>query len=1269
MNCDCGHALGQLRHPIDLTKNHRNMKCRWSCCGQSWNSQFCKVIDEDPFFTGIESKTEQQEFNEAFVTTDEQLFSQEDEFFPQFVDQDSSSYELTCGLFTESLEGAWKWMFDAAFSSPVFYSSQYNVSFGDIAQDTELVNEVSLNKYYDIVRQTADIYLSQRGINANYRNVFSRWIDESSTAWRLIIGFGIQRIYFNDYHRSKEDVVKLLITELSSGLRFARFSPSNSFMRVAEREVAAQNSLLNVIAHNELSAHAFINWYVESLINGVRAIVPEDLGLPVYRSQNSSVARVLLRDDYLYHSARLSVSSFGYTVDKLIQPSCDFPELNYGAVVGDSDCYLTFRSLLIEIVMDMGNFAVPVDTINQQSTGFCHRNDPSELSSLHLPSHDIERNRDLRLSLTYRRNLSLHPFSPHCTVSQRLQIFETITLALNKVCVKFGGQLVRTGSVADLQYRDKLVSLGLTVDRPKYDVVTETTAANCFRDWPQGRGFYFNEDLKVIARINYEDHLELQGVSNSLSESLDQFKVLTEILDVVSENLNATFASDELFGFHTVNPLHTGAGFIAVANALLIPTTNQYDPNSLKSYGNKLGFLYTLGSQGAMTISSKYSLGLSSSTIMKLFIETMNFLLAIDNSLEREDLTSVLMAENAVTMTYTNPQQISVNNFNKKPINRVDIYLSDNKYNVNASDLPNLPHTAVVSQYLTPELFEEISRRLPTSQQRLLLQSIQHLECISSVLLDQNIGILLPNEDAVIAFEPLLRPILKQLEDFDLTLDTHTLDVDISKLYNVEVLDSPFIKQVRLEVMRNLSGMPFPPVISRSERRAIEALFRASFALLPASVKGSYLQMSLVSDLNRETLSNYDIDVFQCKPSSPSDQLYVSGIGRDWPDARGFFICNPDMFTFLINDINHFTMVGNAPGSKANILIKEFFGALEAVSDALAPSGFHFAVSDHLGYITTCLRDIGSALRFSVLLHLSILAISYEEIESICLGLGLVLIRHQDDAYLTHKYLLGFSEVQIIQNIIDGVAAVMKENNRIIKTNRKFEDLEEIIDTNEVMNTNEIKTESTNNDSDEMKINTELEGDIYSQSLPIIEQSNSASSDALSQKINPKRELKEESDYSIRFRIEGEGQRKTSRPEMLPADSLDRAMVACGITINDPFTGEWLQKSFNNSRAQKRFVWIDPLTKTLHWSKVSTKSDNHKCVQLQNMSNVKPSNIPRRSSMFSGTSKAGIVDVWILMTFSNGDTVNLILPGELEKNKKIAWMKAISYFGQANNRI
>eukprot|EP01035_Chromulina_nebulosa_P019729 gene19729-25657_t len=1259
MNCGCGHALGQLKHPIDLTKNHRNMKCRWSCCGQSWNSQFCKVIDEDPFFTGIESKTEQQEFTEAFVSTDEQFLNQEDEFFPQFVDQESSSYELTCGLFTESLEGAWKWMFDAAFSSPVFYSSQYNVSYGDIAQDTELVNEVSLNKYYDIVRQTADIYLSQRGINANYRNVFSRWIDDSSTAWRLIIGFGIQRIYFNDYHRSKEDVVKLLVTELSSGLRFARFSTSNSFLRVTEREVAAENSLLNVITYNELSAHAFINWYVESLINGVRAIVPEDLGLPVYRSQNSSVARILLRNDYLYHSARLSVSSFGYTVDKLIQPSCDFPDLKCGAVVGDSDCYLTFRSLLIEIVMDIGNFAVPVDTINQQSTVFSHQNDPSDLSAFQLPSQDLERNRDLRLSLTYRRNLSSHPFSPHCTVSQRLQIFETITLALNKVCVKFGGQVVRTGSEADLQYREKLESLGLTVDRPANDEVTETTVANSFRDWPQGRGFYFNEDIMVIARINYEDHLELQGVSNSLSESLQQFKILTEILDLVSENLNDTFASDVLFGFHTVNPAHVGSGFVAVANAILVATTNQYDPNSLKSFGNKLGFLYELGSRGAVTISSKYSLGLSSSTIMKLFAEAMTFLLAIDNSLESEDLTSVLMAENAVTMTYTNPQQISIINGNKVSVNRVDVYLSDNKYKVNASDLPILPQTALISQYLTPELFEEISRRLPSSQQRLLLQSIEHLQCKSNVLLEPSIGVLLPSEASVIAFEPLIRPILKQLEDFDLTLDTHTLDADISKLYNVEVLNSPFIKQVRLEVVRNLSGMPFPPAISRSERRAVEALFRASFALLPASVKGTYLQLSSVSDLRRESLSNYDIDVFRCKPSSPSDQIYVSGIGKDWPDARGLFICNPDLITFIINDVNHFTMVGNAPGSRANILINEFFGALEAVSDALAPSGFHFAVSDNLGYITTCLRDIGSALRFSVLLQLPTLVISYEEIESLCSGLGLLLIRYQDGAYLTHKHVLGFSEVQIIQSIINGVAAVMKENKRILSINRNFEDLKEVIDTN--VN----KIESTNDDNEETKVNTELEINDYSQSLPIIDQSNSVSSDALSQKIAPVREREEESDYSIKFRIEGEGQRKTSRPEMLPADSVDRAMTACGITLNDPFTGEWLQKSFNSSRAQKRFVWIDPLTKTLHWSKVSTKSDNHKCVNLLNVTTVKPSNIPRRTSIFSGNNKAGIVDVWILMTFSNGDT----LPGELEKNKKIAWMKAISHFSQANNRI
>ena len=89
--------------------------------------------------------------------------------------------------------------------------------------------------------------------------------------------------------------------------------------------------------------------------------------------------------------------------------------------------------------------------------------------------------------------------------------------------------------------------------------------------------------------------------------------------------------------------------------------------------------------------------------------------------------------------------------------------------------------------------------------------------------------------------------------------------------------------------------------------------------------------------------------------------LEACGLNRDWPEGRGIFHNDAKTFLVWVNEEDQLRIISMQPGSD---LLKVFDRLSRAC--ALIEKVAKFAHDEHLGYITSCPTNLGTALRASV---------------------------------------------------------------------------------------------------------------------------------------------------------------------------------------------------------------------------------------------------------------------------------------------------------------
>jgi arginine kinase len=89
--------------------------------------------------------------------------------------------------------------------------------------------------------------------------------------------------------------------------------------------------------------------------------------------------------------------------------------------------------------------------------------------------------------------------------------------------------------------------------------------------------------------------------------------------------------------------------------------------------------------------------------------------------------------------------------------------------------------------------------------------------------------------------------------------------------------------------------------------------------------------------------------------------LAAAGLNRDWPSGRGIFHNNDKTFLVWINEEDQLRIISMQPGSDILAVFRRLSVASREIEKEAA-----FARDDHLGYITSCPTNCGTALRASV---------------------------------------------------------------------------------------------------------------------------------------------------------------------------------------------------------------------------------------------------------------------------------------------------------------
>lgn len=162
--------------------------------------------------------------------------------------------------------------------------------------------------------------------------------------------------------------------------------------------------------------------------------------------------------------------------------------------------------------------------------------------------------------------------------------------------------------------------------------------------------------------------------------------------------------------------------------------------------------------------------------------------------------------------------------------------------------------------------------------------------------------------------------------------------------------DSDVVISSRVRLARNIDGRPFPPALSGHARAKIDQELRRVLE----SRKERYTRLDMHSLDTEERRMLVESNTLGPSEAEWGDSLYLS-------ESREVRI--------HVNALDHLRLVGFAPGLDLQRLrglvdeVEEFF------DEALV-----FAVSLRMGYFTADMRDVGTGLRATALLHLPALS-------------------------------------------------------------------------------------------------------------------------------------------------------------------------------------------------------------------------------------------------------------------------------------------------------
>lgn len=331
---------------------------------------------------------------------------------------------------------------------------------------------------------------------------------------------------------------------------------------------------------------------------------------------------------------------------------------------------------------------------------------------------------------------------------------------------------------------------------------------------------------------------------------------------------------------------------------------------------------------------------------------------------------------------------------------------------------------SLLSKHLSRTVFAELKNK-KTANGFTLTQAI-HSGIINT---DSGIGVYAGDAESYDAFAALFDPIIKEYHGFSKTYK-HKNNFD------PDALDAPnpdpgnhYIVSTRIRVGRNIAGLPLGPAISRQQRIQVEQQVSTVLNGLQGRLAGSYYPLQGMSEAIRTQLID---DHFLFKAGDRF--LEAAGLNRDWPEGRGIFHNDEKTFLVWINEEDQLRIISMQMGGDIKAVFTRLASAIAEIEKAV-----QFSYSDHLGYISSCPTNLGTAMRASVHIKLPKLAADMHTFSQIAdqyhLQIRGIHGEHSESEGciydISNRRRLGVTEVGCVQNMYDGVLALISSEKAL----------------------------------------------------------------------------------------------------------------------------------------------------------------------------------------------------------------------------------------------
>merc|ERR1712129_514068 len=334
---------------------------------------------------------------------------------------------------------------------------------------------------------------------------------------------------------------------------------------------------------------------------------------------------------------------------------------------------------------------------------------------------------------------------------------------------------------------------------------------------------------------------------------------------------------------------------------------------------------------------------------------------------------------------------------------------------------------SLVAKHVTPEKWSKLGGLSTATSGFTLSQAI----ACAVEFDDQHCGIYAGDEDSYKVFADVFDPLIMEYHGLPAGFK-HTSDMDHTKIVGNIDAAAP-VHSTRIRVGRSIEGFGLSPGITRDQRLGVEKLMGSAFAKLEGDLSGKYFPLLGMLEADRQQLVD-DHFLFV----SGDKNLIAAGMERNWPEGRGIFHNADKSFLVWVNEEDQLRIISMQQGGDVKGVFQRLAKGIQAVHDSVkAESGKDFQLSEKYGYLHSCPTNLGTGMRASV--HVDLPGWTKEGLKPLqerCEELQLQPRGTRGESGgqtgvtydISNKHRLGYSEVELVQKMIDGVNMLYKED-------------------------------------------------------------------------------------------------------------------------------------------------------------------------------------------------------------------------------------------------